>query len=52
MRHCRRVGVAGHAARRLGIAHNTAKAQLRAVFAKTGVHRQSQLVALLASMNG
>lgn len=40
------------AARRLGIAHNTAKAQLRAVFAKTGVHRQSQLVALLASMNG
>ncbi|MBS0474222.1 MAG: helix-turn-helix transcriptional regulator [Proteobacteria bacterium] len=40
------------AARRLGIAHNTAKVQLRAVFAKTGVHRQSQLVALLASLNG
>lgn len=39
-------------ARRLGIAHNTAKVQLRAVFAKTGVHRQAQLVALLASLNG
>lgn len=40
------------AARRLGIAHNTAKVQLRAVFAKTGVHRQAQLVALLASLAG
>ncbi|MDE2436021.1 MAG: helix-turn-helix transcriptional regulator [Sphingomonadales bacterium] len=40
------------AARRLGVAHNTAKVQLRAVFAKTGVHRQSQLVVLLASLNG
>lgn len=40
------------AARRLGIAHNTAKVQLRQVFAKTGVHRQAQLVALLASLNG
>lgn len=40
------------AARRLGIAHNTAKVQLRAVFAKTGVHRQAQLVALLASLGG
>lgn len=40
------------AAQRLGIAHNTAKVQLRAVFAKTGVHRQSQLVAMLASLNG
>jgi DNA-binding CsgD family transcriptional regulator/PAS domain-containing protein len=40
------------AARQLGIAHNTSKAQLRAVFAKTGVHRQSQLVALLASLMG
>lgn len=38
------------AARRLGIAHNTAKVQLRAVFAKTGVNRQAQLVALLASL--
>lgn len=37
------------AARIRGIAHNTAKAQLRAVFAKTGVHRQAQLVALLAA---
>lgn len=40
------------AARRLGIAHNTAKAQLRSVFAKTGVHRQAQLIALLASIGG
>jgi DNA-binding CsgD family transcriptional regulator len=40
------------AARALGIAHNTAKVQLRAVFAKTGVHRQAQLVALLASLGG
>lgn len=40
------------AARRLGIAHNTAKVQLRSVFAKTGVHRQAQLVALLASIGG
>lgn len=40
------------AARKLGIAHNTAKVQLRAVFAKTGVHRQAQLVALLATLTG
>lgn len=40
------------AAKALGIAHNTAKVQLRAVFAKTGVHRQAQLVALLASLAG
>jgi DNA-binding CsgD family transcriptional regulator len=40
------------AAKCLGIAHNTAKAQLRAVFAKTGVKRQSQLAALLASLGG
>ncbi|MBF9149865.1 helix-turn-helix transcriptional regulator [Novosphingobium sp. 1Y9A] len=40
------------AARALGIAHNTAKVQLRAVFAKTGVRRQAQLVALLASLGG
>jgi DNA-binding CsgD family transcriptional regulator len=40
------------AARTLGIAHNTAKVQLRAVFAKTGVRRQAQLVALLASLGG
>lgn len=40
------------AARRLGIAHNTAKVQLRSVFAKTGVNRQAQLVALLSSLGG
>lgn len=40
------------AAKKLGIAHNTAKVQLRAVFAKTGVHRQAQLVALLATLAG
>lgn len=40
------------AAKRLGIAHNTAKVQLRSVFAKTGVHRQAQLMALLGSLGG
>ena len=40
------------AAQRSGIAHNTAKVQLRSVFTKTNVHRQSQLVALIASLNG
>ena len=40
------------AARSLGIARNTAKTQLRGIFAKTGVSRQSQLVALLASLGG
>lgn len=40
------------AAQALGIAHNTAKVQLRSVFAKTGVHRQAQLVALIASLAG
>lgn len=37
------------AADSLGIAHNTARAHLRAIFAKTGVRRQSQLVHLLRS---
>ena len=40
------------AARLLGIAHNTAKAQLRSVFAKTQVHRQSQLMNLLGALSG
>ncbi len=39
------------AARQLGIAHNTAKVQLRAIFAKTGVNRQARLVALIGSLN-
>lgn len=37
------------AAQRLGITHNTAKTQLRAIFAKTGARRQSQLVGILAA---
>lgn len=37
------------AAQKLGITHNTAKTQLRAIFAKTGARRQSQLVSILAS---
>ena len=37
------------AAQRLGITHNTAKTQLRAIFAKTGARRQSQLVSILAA---
>ena len=40
------------AARRLGVAHNTAKAQLRSIFAKTQVHRQAQLVNLLSALSG
>jgi DNA-binding CsgD family transcriptional regulator len=35
------------AAATLGIARNTARAQLRSIFAKTGVSRQSMLVSLL-----
>ncbi|HET8612969.1 MAG TPA: LuxR C-terminal-related transcriptional regulator, partial [Sphingomonas sp.] len=31
----------------LGIAHNTARAHLRAIYAKTGVNRQSRLVHLI-----
>ena len=41
-----------NAARLIGIAHNTAKVQLRSVFAKTGVHRQAQLVSLIAHLTG
>lgn len=37
------------AARVLGIAYNTARSQLRAVFAKTGTRRQIELVTLLRS---
>jgi DNA-binding CsgD family transcriptional regulator len=36
------------AAEQLGVAYETARTQLKAVFAKTGVHRQSELVALLS----
>lgn len=35
------------AARALDIAHNTARSHLRAIFAKTGTHRQVQLIHLL-----
>lgn len=35
------------AAGRLGVTHNTVRGHLRAIFAKTGVRRQSQLVHLL-----
>jgi DNA-binding CsgD family transcriptional regulator len=37
-------------AEELGISRHTARSQLKAVFAKTGTHRQSQLVALLARL--
>jgi DNA-binding CsgD family transcriptional regulator len=36
----------------LGIAKETARNQLKSIFAKTGVHRQSELVALVASLLG
>ncbi len=38
------------AAEELGIARETARSQLKTVFAKTGTHRQAELVALLARM--
>jgi DNA-binding CsgD family transcriptional regulator len=36
------------AAEQLGIAHETARSQLKSVFAKTGTHRQSELVLLIS----
>ena len=39
-----------HAAERLGIARVTVRNQLKAVFAKTGTHRQGELVALLSKL--
>ena len=39
------------AADALGIAKETARNQLKAVFAKTGTHRQAELVALLARLS-
>jgi DNA-binding CsgD family transcriptional regulator len=35
---------------RFGIAKETARSQLRSIFAKTGVHRQAELVAVLARL--
>jgi DNA-binding CsgD family transcriptional regulator len=40
------------AAAALDIAYNTARSHLRAIFAKSGTHRQVQLVALLRSLAG
>jgi DNA-binding CsgD family transcriptional regulator len=40
------------AADKLGIAKTTARNELRAIFTKTGVHRQAELVALLANLFG
>lgn len=37
-------------AERLGIAKETSRSQLKSIFAKTGVHRQAELVALLAGV--
>jgi DNA-binding CsgD family transcriptional regulator len=37
---------------RFGIAKETGRSQLKGIFAKTGVHRQAQLVALLAPLLG
>jgi len=38
------------AAEKLTIARQTARTQLKAIFMKTGTHRQSQLVALLSRL--
>jgi DNA-binding CsgD family transcriptional regulator len=38
------------AARRLGISRETARNQLKAIFNKTGTHRQAELVALLSKL--
>jgi DNA-binding CsgD family transcriptional regulator len=38
------------AADQLGVSRETARSQLKAVFAKTGTNRQSQLVALLSQV--
>jgi DNA-binding CsgD family transcriptional regulator len=38
------------AARTLGIARETARNQLKAVLAKTGTHRQSELVAMISRL--
>jgi len=38
------------AAKHLSISKNTARVQLKAVFAKMNVHRQGELVALLAQL--
>jgi DNA-binding CsgD family transcriptional regulator len=38
------------AAMELRIARQTARNQLKSVFAKTGVHRQSELVSLIAQL--
>ena len=39
-----------HAAEQLGLARATVRNQLKAVFAKTATHRQSELVALLSRL--
>ena len=39
-----------NAADQLGISYETARSQLKVVFAKTDVHRQAELVALMARM--
>ena len=40
------------ATEQLGIAKETGRSQLKSIFAKTGVHRQAELVALLAPLLG
>jgi DNA-binding CsgD family transcriptional regulator len=39
-------------AEQFGIAKETGRSQLKSIFAKTGVHRQAELVALLAPLLG
>lgn len=46
-----RGGSAVEIAARLGVTENTVKTQMKSLFAKTGTHRQSQLVKVLHSLN-
>jgi DNA-binding CsgD family transcriptional regulator len=41
-----------HAANKLGISYQTARNQMRAIFVKTDTHRQAEIVALFARLQG
>jgi DNA-binding CsgD family transcriptional regulator len=45
------VGSLAAASRRLGVTHNTARSQLRSIFAKTHVHSQVELARVLCALD-